>query len=65
MWFTLIMFGGPIALMFLDRATPGSDGFGLLAGFWLLASIPMVGLYWLTRVMRKAWRHGDPTIPRA
>ena len=58
MWFTLFMFIGPLVLANLDGKSDRVTSIDLLAGFWIWASIPLVGAYWIARVVRMAWRHG-------
>lgn len=58
MKFTAIMFGVPILLMLMSSKGPPQDTFGLVGSVWFFLSIPTVLLYWLTRVVRRAWRDG-------
>lgn len=56
---SLVMIGIFGALMALDAATPGSDGFGWVAFAWFWVTAWTLGIYWIVRVVRVAWRSGS------
>ena len=60
MKFTIIMFGGPLLLVFLALRGINHDTYLTVGSLWFVASIPLVGIYWIARVVRMAWRQGTP-----
>lgn len=58
MRFTLTMFGGSLAFIVLAHIVFGDGAMTTLGVFWLVISFPLVGYYWITRVIRRAWRDG-------
>ena len=60
MYFTLVMVACPALLAWLSALTPDLrgelDAFGLLAAFWLWLDMPVLGTYWIVRIVRLALR---------
>lgn len=59
MWFTITMFGGSIALMLVAVSLFGPGVLSTIGFLWFAVSFPLVGYYWITRVVRRAWRDGE------
>jgi len=59
MRFTVTMFGGSFALMLIAYNLFGGGILTTIGALWFLVSIPMVSYYWITRVVRRAWRDGQ------
>lgn len=59
MLFTAKMFGGSIALMLLAHYLLGDGIVTTIGALWFIASFPLVGYYWIARVVRRAWRDGS------
>jgi UPF0716 family protein affecting phage T7 exclusion len=58
MRFTLTMFGGSLTLIVAAALVFGPGILSTIGVIWFLLSIPLVGYYWVTRVVRRAWRDG-------
>ncbi len=58
MKFTLVMIGVPILLVAATMDIPSLKFITKIGANWFWVSIPLVLLYWLTRVVRRAWRDG-------
>lgn len=63
MKFTAIMLSVPFAFLLIgDRLGPVNgeiNALVLLGAMWLWLDIPVLGVYWLVRVARRAWRAGE------
>lgn len=58
MKFTLVMLGVPILLVATTMAFDSLKLITSIGANWFWISIPLVTIYWLTRVVRRAWRDG-------
>jgi hypothetical protein len=58
MRFTLTMFGGSLAFTVVSALVFGPGILSTIGLIWFFLSIPLVCYYWVTRVVRRAWRDG-------
>lgn len=70
MRFTITMLGGSLLLVFLSTLSPVLKPFGMIGALWFFVSIPSTILYWVVRLVRRAWGEGrrderDPLTDRA
>jgi hypothetical protein len=60
MKFTLLMIVVPFILGFIGLKVPALKFLLTISGFWFLLDFPLLGYYWIARVVRMAWNHGRP-----
>jgi len=58
MRFTLTMLGGSLSLIVVAVLLFGPGTLSTIGVIWFFISCPLVGYYWVTRVVRRAWRDG-------
>jgi len=58
MRFTCVMFGGSLALLVVAYLLVGAGLLTSVGLLWFVASFPLVAVYWIVRVIRRAWRDG-------
>lgn len=62
--FTLLMLLGPFLLLAFAGGEPRFQTIGMLGAVWLLADVPILSIYWLARLVRRAWSDGAPRPAR-
>ena len=64
MRFTVLMWAAPVLLLLAGATVPdgpqGPDSLTLVGALWAWLNLPVLGVYWLVRVARLAWRHAAP-----
>lgn len=61
--FTLLMLLAPLLILSFAGRDPVMPNLAMFGALWLLADVPILGVYWLARVVRRAWRDGDRRVP--